>query len=1221
MSTLKIIDVAVSQLGTKERELNEIKYNQWYYNRRIAGGSYPYCAVFISWCADQAGLSTSIIPKTASVKSMYDFYNSQGKFIDKSMVPSVGDILICRNGASHVGLIETVDNAGVWVIEGISGKGIIRSYYSYSNPSITGYAKPDYPEEITRPFKLVSSQPMLRASTTTDNTTEALKTTMTADQIYDYFRFRGYSEEASAGIVAAIRVNSGYSNSYKPVKSFTIGGMGLFAYDFETQDETSGDLKTDRQKYPNSRLAKYLDWCDKKGYTYESSGSQLEYFWEVDRTERLWAAQSAELSGWSPSDLNDTSAEDVAAKFSCFYISNDFSTKDYPKERTAAKEILRQYKDRTVPTENPTGASVSSIAAPIAAGAEKISAATKNMRTGNMKFQTAVGSYTYITYVVKDGDTLESIALKYNVAPQMIFFANNLETWTISVGQELKVPQVANIMTREEQIEGVEELENLIHKQSVTVSHPTVEINFYGEYGKLAVTSTLNPTSQEHFEQDIISVTTKRDMGQDCPTFMIQLVWRNDWYNKLASNDMLTIEMWRPPEQRHIVMYGLIDDIRRSTDWSSLQPKRTLQITGRGFNKALCQFDIGVLENYTAVTEVERGFFYQLQSMQGVSSSGAIGLVLDAYINKGMKYKFGNDKTLLDYMVRDFKDYPNEILYEITSFTSFYGNMWNFIKQLGNAPWNETYWEIGDDDKLHLVHRPTPFTKSYWIELPRKTIEDDELVSNNTGRSDLETYTVYQCNQIFLGQDTKNPFLAIWYPPYYPKYGLRQLSRTTVYEVNHEGYNSRVFTIDLFNFYIKNNVFENGQITVKGSNRFKVGERLLLDSTGMEYYIEAVTHSFTMYDSWTTTLSVTRGIHPIERFTPPYGAAEDLTVGAMQALITLTKDGKVDWTQLQKYARSVPSQSRVSTKSASATDSLYDFRGITFNSPVEKSFEDVQANCITSPFGWRIHPTYGDRRLHTGIDIAFEGCEGAKILAAADGTVTIAGPLSGYGNYISIDHGNGIFTGYGHMYDGHIYVKVGDTVKAGQHIADIGSAGVSTGAHLHYEIRIDGQAVDPITAYQTRKQAEFSDINNDSPPSEVTKAVYQYLTGDMGMSKSAACAVMGNIQQESGFILSNKNESSGAFGLCQWLRDRYDGLINYCNSQGLDVLSVAGQMGWFKTELSSTESAAMSALQGVEDTESGVYDAAVKFGEAYERYGTGEEGNRGTYAVSFYKSM
>jgi murein DD-endopeptidase MepM/ murein hydrolase activator NlpD len=79
--------------------------------------------------------------------------------------------------------------------------------------------------------------------------------------------------------------------------------------------------------------------------------------------------------------------------------------------------------------------------------------------------------------------------------------------------------------------------------------------------------------------------------------------------------------------------------------------------------------------------------------------------------------------------------------------------------------------------------------------------------------------------------------------------------------------------------------------------------------------------------------------------------------------------------------------------------------------------------------------------------------------ATADGTVKVAGWDGGYGNLVEIDHGNGLSTRYGHL--SHINVKVGQKVKIGQVIGEIGSTGRSTGPHLHYETRIDGQAVNP----------------------------------------------------------------------------------------------------------------------------------------------------------------
>jgi murein DD-endopeptidase MepM/ murein hydrolase activator NlpD len=108
----------------------------------------------------------------------------------------------------------------------------------------------------------------------------------------------------------------------------------------------------------------------------------------------------------------------------------------------------------------------------------------------------------------------------------------------------------------------------------------------------------------------------------------------------------------------------------------------------------------------------------------------------------------------------------------------------------------------------------------------------------------------------------------------------------------------------------------------------------------------------------------------------------------------------------------------------------------------------------TSPFGWRFHPTRGTWSLHTGADYAAP--DGTPVMAIAAGVVVSAGPAGGYGNLILIDHtqaGYPVVSGYAHSWNGHLYVAAGDQVSAGQHIADVGSAGNSTGPHLHLEIR------------------------------------------------------------------------------------------------------------------------------------------------------------------------
>ena len=113
---------------------------------------------------------------------------------------------------------------------------------------------------------------------------------------------------------------------------------------------------------------------------------------------------------------------------------------------------------------------------------------------------------------------------------------------------------------------------------------------------------------------------------------------------------------------------------------------------------------------------------------------------------------------------------------------------------------------------------------------------------------------------------------------------------------------------------------------------------------------------------------------------------------------------------------------------------------------------------MTSGFGVRYDPFNGRAAMHAGVD--FAGAHGEPVMAAAEGVVVRAGWAGGYGNVIDIDHGRGISTRYGHL--SRIQVRVGDRVVAGDQIARMGSTGRSTGTHLHFEIRVDGQAVDPM---------------------------------------------------------------------------------------------------------------------------------------------------------------
>ena len=120
------------------------------------------------------------------------------------------------------------------------------------------------------------------------------------------------------------------------------------------------------------------------------------------------------------------------------------------------------------------------------------------------------------------------------------------------------------------------------------------------------------------------------------------------------------------------------------------------------------------------------------------------------------------------------------------------------------------------------------------------------------------------------------------------------------------------------------------------------------------------------------------------------------------------------------------------------------------------------AGPLTSSYGYRTHPIFGDQRLHTGIDIGAP--YGAPVIAADAGVVSYAGAMSGYGNVIVVDHGGGLATTYNHL--SAFSVGSGQSVGRGARIGSVGCTGYCTGPHLHFEVRVNGSPVDPMPYLQ-----------------------------------------------------------------------------------------------------------------------------------------------------------
>lgn len=278
-----------------------------------------------------------------------------------------------------------------------------------------------------------------------------------------------------------------------------------------------------------------------------------------------------------------------------------------------------------------------------------------------------------------------------------------------------------------------------------------------------------------------------------------------------------------------------------------------------------------------------------------------------------------------------------------------------------------------------------------------------------------------------------------------------------------------------------------------------------------------------------------------------------------------------------------------------------------------------------SLFGMRLHPIWGDYRFHNGIDINGYVSIGTEVVAIKAGTVTSAGWGGGYGNRVVVDHGNGYTSTYNHLDS--ISVSQGASVTSGQVVGLLGTTGDSTGAHLHFEILLNGTEQDPATFYNDDLTSKGG-VNFDGPVDEVC----WYFLKSKGLTDEATAGVMGNIGHESGGYDTNAQESGSGldpnvaeegYGLFQWTNPNYgEGRrVNYfaaANAAGKDPADLGFQLEYFWEEFQgyegemSYENNGMTIAQFIQLTD--IYNAMYIFENTFENASAKKYESRMSYA-------
>ena len=324
----------------------------------------------------------------------------------------------------------------------------------------------------------------------------------------------------------------------------------------------------------------------------------------------------------------------------------------------------------------------------------------------------------------------------------------------------------------------------------------------------------------------------------------------------------------------------------------------------------------------------------------------------------------------------------------------------------------------------------------------------------------------------------------------------------------------------------------------------------------------------------------------------------------------------------------------------------------------KKSVFKEKVHYMTSPFGMRT--MNGKTSMHNGIDLIGKSYACDYIVAFADGKVTAmlntcGGSSPSTGNYVTIDHGNGVQTVYYHMRKGSVTVNKGDTVKAGTVIGYMGTTGNSTGNHLHFGIKINGEWVDPRPYLEGTKSFDSTAAEQNTPSASVAgtastgstadeKTIWDFLMNKIGNAFGVA-GLMGNLYAESALKSNNLQNSyekslgytdatytaavdngsygnfvkdAAGYGLAQWTYwSRKQNLLEYAQSKKKSIGDLTMQLEFLVKELSESYKTVWNTLKNAKSVLEASNSVLLNF-ERPANQGSSVQATRAKYGQKYY---